>query len=415
MTPRPLALRGYLRLAAALAPVWRWGLQRRLQRGKETTNSIQQKLALQMPPRAPGPLVWGHAVGVGESMALAGLFHRLGECRPDLHFLITTTARTSGDALQRQGLPPRCQHQFAPVDTPDATARFMAHWRPSLALWCEMDLWPALICAADDRGVARVLVNARLSAKSLAKRRWGRWIYQALLHGFVDVFAQNSESARGLEALGARPASITVTGTIKTLSPAPACDAGELARWQRALGARPVWLLASSHPGEEALALAAHAELRQREPDALLIIAPRVPTRGAEVAALCPPGTPQRSQSQTLPTDAPVYLADTIGEMGLWYRLATVALVGGSVASVGGHNPHEPLALGCGVLHGPNVWNFSESYAALDAQGLSLPIADAVQLAAAVQAAWASPLPRGDRRPPDREAEQLLERLLARL
>jgi 3-deoxy-D-manno-octulosonic-acid transferase len=415
LTPRPLALRGYLRLATALAPVWRWGLQRRLQRGKETTHSIQQKLSLQMPPRPAGSLVWGHAVGVGESMALAGLFHRLGERRPDLHFLITTTARTSGDALQRQGLPPRCQHQFAPVDTPDATARFMAHWRPSLALWCEMDLWPALICAADDQRVPRVLVNARLSAKSLAKRRWGRWIYQALLPGFVDVFAQNSESARGLEALGARPGSISVTGTIKTMSPAPACDAIELARWQRALGARPVWLLASSHPGEETLALAAHAELRQREPNALLIIAPRVPTRGAEVVTLLPPGTPQRSQSQALPTEAPVYLADSIGEMGLWYRLVSVALVGGSLTAVGGHNPHEPLALGCAVLHGPNVWNFSESYAALDAQGLSQPIADAAQLAAAVQAAWASPLPRGDRQLPDLQAEQLLERLLARL
>ncbi len=411
MTPRPFALRFYLRLAAALAPVWRRGLQRRLARGKETAASIQQKLAAQMPPRPAGPLVWGHAVGVGESMALAGLFHRLGERRPDLHFLITTTARTSGDALQRQGLPPRCQHQFAPVDTPEATARFMAHWRPSLALWCEMDLWPALICAADDQGVARVLVNARLSVKSLAKRRWGRWIYQALLPGFVAVFAQNDESARGLETLGARPGSITVSGTIKTMSPAPACDTTELARWQHALGPRPVWLLASSHPGEETLALAAHAELRQRAPDALLIIAPRVPTRGAEVAALCPPATPQRSTGARLPTDAPVYLADTIGEMGLWYRLAPVALVGGSLATVGGHNPHEPLALGCAVLHGPNVWNFSESYAALDGQGLSQAITDATQLAAAVQAAWASPQPRHDRRPTDPQAEHLLQRL----
>jgi 3-deoxy-D-manno-octulosonic-acid transferase len=415
LNQRPLALRGYLRLADVLAPVWRWGLQRRLKRGKETLASIQQKLSLQMPPRPAGPLVWGHAVGVGESLALAGLFHRLGERRPDLHFLITTTARTSGDALQRQGLPPRCQHQFAPVDTPDATTRFMAHWRPSLALWCEMDLWPALICAADDQQVPRALVNARLSARSLAKRRWGRWIYQALLPGFVDVFAQNGESARGLQALGARPESITLTGTIKTMSPAPACDVDELARWEQALGARPVWLLASSHPGEETLALAAHTELRQREPNALLVIAPRVPVRGAEVMTLCPPDTPQRSRGQALPLDAPVYLADTIGEMGLWYRLAPVALVGGSLATVGGHNPHEPLALGCAVLHGPNVWNFSESYATLDAQGLSRPIADAVQLAAAVQAAWASPTPREDRRPPDPPTQQLLERLLARL
>jgi 3-deoxy-D-manno-octulosonic-acid transferase len=413
VTPRPLALRWYLRLAAALAPVWRWGLQRRLQRGKETPTSIQHKLALQMPARPQGLLVWGHAVGVGESMALAGLFHRLGEQRPELRFLITTTARTSGDALQRQGLPPRCQHQFAPVDTPDATARFMAHWRPSLALWCEMDLWPALICAADAQGVARVLVNARLSAKSLAKRRWGRWIYRVLLPGFVDVFAQNEASARGLAALGARPESISVTGTIKVLSPAPACDASELARWQRALGQRPVWLLASSHPGEEALALAAHAELRQRDPDALLIIAPRVPTRGAELAALCPPATPQRSAGERLPTDASVYLADTIGEMGLWYRLAPVALVGGSLAAVGGHNPHEPLALGCAVLHGPNVWNFSESYAALDEQGLSEPVNNVTDIANAVKAAWALPMPREDRRPKDELAEALVTRLLS--
>ena len=413
MTQRPLTLRLYLRLAAALAPVWRQGLQRRLQRGKETPTSVQQKLSLQLPPRPEGPLVWGHAVGVGESMALAGLFHRLGEQRPELRFLITTTARTSGDALQRQGLPPRCQHQFAPVDTPDATARFMVHWRPSLALWCEMDLWPALICAADDQRVPRVLVNARLSAKSLAKRRWGRWIYRALLHGFVDVFAQNSESARGLEALGARPGSISVTGTIKTMSPAPTCDAAELARWQRALGARPVWLLASSHPGEETLALAAHTELRQQEPDALLVIAPRVPTRGAAVAAECPPGTPQRSQGRALPTDAPVYLADSIGEMGLWYRLAPVALVGGSLAAVGGHNPHEPLALGCAVLHGPNVWNFSESYAALDEQGLSQRVNDVAEIANSVKAAWALPMPREDRRPKDEQAEALVTRLLS--
>jgi len=174
-----------------------------------------------------------------------------------------------------------------------------------------------------------------------------------------------------------------------------------------------VWLLASSHPGEEALALAAHAELGQREPTALLIIAPRVPTRGAEVAALCPPDTPQRSAGAALPTDAPIYLADTIGEMGLWYRLAPVALVGGSLAAVGGHNPHEPLALGCAVLHGPNVWNFSESYAALDEQGLSQRVNDVAEIANAVKAAWALPMPREDRRPKDEQAEALMNRLLS--
>jgi 3-deoxy-D-manno-octulosonic-acid transferase len=356
-------------------------------------------------------------VGVGESLALAGLFARLGEQRPDLHFLITTTARTSGDALRgRHGqsiLPPRCQHQFAPVDTPDAVKRFLDHWRPSLAVWCEMDLWPALMDATDQRGIPRVLVNARLSAASLAKRRWGRWIYAALLPGFRALFAQNAESVDALVALGAPRDRIAVTGTIKTLSPPLPCDADALGHWQATLAGRPVWLAASSHPDEEALALQAHEWLRAQHPDALLLIAPRVPTRGAEVLALCPQGTLQRNADPaTLPgAQASVYLADTIGELGLWYRLAPVALVGGSVAEVGGHNPHEPLALGCAVLHGPNVWNFSESYAELDAQGLSRPIGNANELAAAVQAIWQNARPRTPHRPRDPKIEAMVEQL----
>ncbi|MEY4978422.1 MAG: hypothetical protein RLZZ352_692 [Pseudomonadota bacterium] len=418
-THRPLALRAYLLLALALAPVWRWGLQRRLQRGKETETSIQQKLGLQQATRPAGPLVWGHAVGVGESMALAGLFARLAPLRPDLNFLITTTARTSGDALRRNGLPPRCQHQFAPVDTPEATARFLDHWQPTLAVWCEMDLWPALMAGTDARGMARVLVNARLSAASLAKRRWGRWVYQALMPGFRHIFAQNAETLDALESLGAVRAHMSVTGTIKSLSPALSCNADTLHSWQQALGQRPLWLLASSHPDEEALALQAHARLRQRWPEALLIIAPRMPTRGAEVQALCQGAghadTALRSAGAALPTTAGVYVADTVGEMGLWYRLAPVALVGGSIAPVGGHNPYEPLALGCAVLHGPNVWNFAESYQDLDALGLAQSAQDAQAVADAVAYCWNTPQPRQDRRPADPAVDAMLQQLQALL
>lgn len=418
---RPWALRAYGLLARLLTPAWRIGLQRRLTRGKETATSVQQKLGLSYEARPAGTLVWGHAVGVGESLALAGLFARLGERRPDLHFLITTTARTSGDALKgRHGqsiLPPRCQHQFAPVDTPNAVARFLDHWRPALAVWCEMDLWPALMDATDARSIPRVLVNARLSAASLAKRRWGRWIYAALLPGFRALFAQNAESVDALVALGAPRERCSVTGTIKTLSPPLPCDADALLRWQGTLAGRPVWLAASSHPGEEALALQAHVRLREQHPNALLLIAPRVPTRGAEVLALCPAGTLQRSADPaTLPAaDGSVYLADTIGELGLWYRLVPVALVGGSIAEVGGHNPHEPLALGCAVLHGPNVWNFSESYAELSAQGLSRAVTSADELAAAVQAIWQKVQPRKPHRPRDPKIEAMVEQLDALL
>lgn len=412
--PLPWVLRAYLALARALAPVWRRGLERRLRRGKETPRSVRQKLGSEYADRPEGTVVWGHAVGVGEAMALAGLFARLAPLRPDCSFLITTTARTSGDALKRTGLPPRCQHQFAPVDTPEAVARFLDYWRPSLALWCEMDLWPALIAGTDARGVPRLLVNARLSPESLAKRRWGRWLYQALLPGFRDLFAQNEATVEALVSLGAPRERITVSGTIKSLVPALGCDGDELAAWREALGTRPVWLLASSHPGEESLALRAHARLREQRPDALLLIAPRAPARGPEVATLADQA-PLRSAGVQLPTAAPVYVADSIGEMGLWYRLAPVALVGGSFAQVGGHNPHEPLALGCSVLHGPNVWNFSESYERLDSLGQSQPVQDVDDVVRAVDAVWAR------RREPeaaallDPQAEAVITRVLSHL
>ncbi|MBT9465973.1 glycosyltransferase N-terminal domain-containing protein [Hydrogenophaga sp.] len=421
MTParQPWALRTYLVLARVLAPVWRKGLQRRLLRGKETPRSVRQKLGSEYADRPTGTLAWGHAVGVGESMALAGLFARLAERRPDCSFLITTTARTSGDALRRTGLPPRCQHQFAPVDTPEAVARFLDHWRPSLALWCEMDLWPALIAETDARAIPRALVNARLSPESLAKRRWGLWLYQALLPGFRDLFAQNETTAEALVTLGAPRERITISGTIKALVPPLACDADDLDAWQRALTYRPVWLLASSHPGEEELALAAHVRLCEQYPGALLIIAPRAPARGLEVAALTSAAlsndVPLRSAGAHIATEAAVYIADTIGEMGLWYRLAPVALVGGSFASVGGHNPHEPLALGCAVLHGPNVWNFAESYERLDGLRQARRVNSEADVAREVAAVWGANLPVDTTALVDEQAEAVIERVQALL
>ena len=411
---QPWALQAYLVLAAVLAPVWRRGLERRLKRGKETPRSVRQKLGREYADRPEGTVVWGHAVGVGEAMALAGLFARLAPLRPQCSFLITTTARTSGDALKRTGLPLRCQHQFAPVDTPEAVARFLDHWRPSLALWCEMDLWPALIAGTDARSVPRLLINARLSPESLAKRRRGRWLYQALLPGFRDLFAQNKATVEALVSLGAPRDRITVSGTIKSLVPALGCDVDELAAWREAVGTRRVWLLASSHPGEESLALQAHARLREQQPDALLLIAPRAPARGAEVAALAG-DAPLRSAGAQLPTNAGVYVADSIGEMGLWYRLAPIALVGGSFAPVGGHNPHEPLALGCAVLHGPNVWNFSESYERLDSLGQSSLVQGADDVVRSVTAAWATQRATEAAALVDPQAEAVITRVLSHL
>lgn len=387
---RPLALRLYGQLFEALTPLWMWWLQKRLARGKETLVSLDQRWMRSPPPRPEGTLVWGHAVGVGEALALAGLLKRLHEQRPDLHFLITTTARTSGQALAKQALGPNFTHWFAPVDTPSNVRRFLTHWQPDLALWCEMDLWPSLISATAQRGTPHVLVNARLNTKSMNKRCWGRFLYAPLLKGFDTIWAQNAETAQHLQTLGAQPLQVEITGTIKAMVPPPAVDANDWSLWMQALGERPVWVLASSHPGEEALALAAHALLQRQHPKALLILAPRDAHRGPSVADLCGPFTPLRSQGVGLPTSAPCYVADTMGELGLWYRLSRVAMVGGSWTPIGGHNPYEASTLNTTVVHGPEVANFSESYADLDAQGLSVLALTAERIASTVAEVWAA-------------------------
>lgn len=372
----------------ALAPLWRWWLRRRLSKGKETTESINQKWMVNPPPRPAGMLVWGHAVGVGEALALVGLMKRLQERRPDLHFLITTTARTSGQALKQQHLGPRFIHWFAPVDVPSNVTAFIQHWHPDLAIWCEMDLWPSLIGATQQHHIPRVLVNARLSTASMRKRRWAKALYAELLDGFELIWAQNTETHKHLLTLGAPADRLHVTGTIKSMVPPPPVQEHELAFWKQALKDRPVWVLASSHDGEEALAIAAHQILLADFPDAFLIIVPRDISRGASIAATAESGAALRSQHQILTNPTSIYVADTLGELGLWYRLGAVAMVGGSWVPIGGHNPFEATLLGTLVLHGPFVENFKESYAILQTQGLCLEMANAIDIAHQVSHVW---------------------------
>jgi 3-deoxy-D-manno-octulosonic-acid transferase len=226
----------------------------------------------------------------------------------------------------------------------------------------------------------------------LAKRRWGKWLYQALLPSFSTLWAQNEEARQGLIALGAPANKVVVTGTIKAMSAPLACDAMQLHTWQAGLSGRPVWLLASSHPQEEELALQVHQLLLQTHPNALLLIAPRDPHRGPEIAQLCQSSCLLRSQSDALPEIESIYIADSIGDMGLWYRLAPIAMLGGSWAAIGGHNPYEPLALTCQVLHGPHVWNFAESYSDLAAPQVCEQVLYAPAIANKVLLAWRHPM-----------------------
>ena len=378
-------LRAYLLAVRGLGPLLPGYLRRRLKRGKEDPARWREKLGMASLPRPAGPLVWLHAVGLGEVMALRGLIAAMGQARPECSFLVTSSARSSALAFGGN-MPPRTQHQFLPLDAPGPVARFLTHWQPDLSVWAEQDLWPGLVVATHQRGIPLALINARMNARAFGARARFRSLYADLYARFAHISAQDTDTARHLLALGAT--FVTVTGSLKA-GAGPLVDQPEAREvLTTAMNGRKPWFAASTHAADEALAIAAQVQLFAEDPSHLLIIAPRDPPRWDSIMASCNAvglSVAIRSQgARPGPKDA-VYLADTFGEMGLWYRLCPVALIGGGLGGTGGHNPWEAAHLGCGVLHGPNVANFTADYAALHGVGGATLVSDAMTLAVAVQ------------------------------
>ncbi len=360
-------------------------LRYRLGRGKEDPARWREKLGEPTARRPRGRLAWLHAVGLGEVLALRGLIAEMADRAPDLSFLVTSTARSSALATARN-LPPRTIHQFLPLDLPGPRRRFLDHWRPDLSVWAEQDLWPGLVADTTARGIPLALVNARMNADAFRRRARARRLYAPLLRAFDVIAAQDEATARHLQALGA-PAPVPVTGSLKPAAPPLADDPAARAEVEAALGPRPVWLAASTHAEDETVALTAHRAIVDAAPEVLLLLVPRQPARGPEIAEATRAAglVPALRSEGALPDPATqVYIADTIGELGLWYRLAPAALVGGSFGPVNGHNPWEPARLGCAILHGPNTANFAADYAALHAAGAARLVRGAPDIAAAL-------------------------------
>jgi 3-deoxy-D-manno-octulosonic-acid transferase len=272
----------------------------------------------------------------------------------------------------RERLPSRALHQFVPVDTPSATARFLDHWRPDVGLFVDSDIWPNLVLGARQRGVKLALVNARMSERSLAGWSWAPKTAAALLSAFDLCLAQDEEIAARFRKLGA--GDVRTIGSLKADAPPLSADPIQLDALRAAIGARPVLLAAQTHPGEDETILPAYDTLRQALPDLLAIIVPRHVERGPEIAMLCGGRSHRRRALHEMPaTGTSVYIADTMGELGLFYRLALFAFVGGSLVRHGGQNPLEPARLGCAVLAGPHTFNFTAAYDAINrAQGLGV-------------------------------------------
>jgi len=388
----PLSLRLYQLASAAGSPMAPRVLARRLDRGKEHPQRLAERRGEASLRRPRGPLIWVHGASVGEMLAAVPLIERLRA--RDFAVLVTSGTVTSA-ALAEQRLPDGAIHQFVPLDAPRFVRRFLDHWRPQLALFVESDLWPNLILSCAERKIPMILINGRLSERSLRRWRLVRGAIGALLGRFDLCLAQSITDAERYGEL--RAPRVTTTGNLKLDVPAPPADPAALARLRQAVAGRPIIAAASTHPGEEEAMLAAHRRLREKFPALLTVIAPRHPARGesiGQIATAAGLAVALRSRRGEPLTDTGVYIADTLGELGLIYRIAPIVLMGGSLARHGGQNPIEAARLGAAVLHGPHVWNFAEIYATLDeAHGAEL-VADETALAARLAAWLADPSAR---------------------
>lgn len=383
----------YLGFARVSLPLWRRALAARLKRGKEEAGRLDEKLGHASAPRPDGPLLWFHALSVGESLSLVTLIRRLAVDRPDASFLLTTTTRASVEALEKVGLPPRTIHQYYPADAKGPVERFLDHWRPDLAAVAELDLWPYMLTRLTRRGIPLVLVNARVTDRSLAKWRRSGGVIPALLDLPERILSQDAASTARFAELGADPAKVATLGPLKGASD-PLPDHPEArAALAAEIGERPLWLAGPTEIREEAHLLDAHLKARAAVPDLLMILAPRqvrLADETEETARRRFAHVARRSRGDAITPETEVYIADTMGEMGLFYRLAPVALIGHSMPvgepPLTGKNPYEALALGALVLHGPDFGNFRDIYRRLDAEGATRRVEDTADLARALPA-----------------------------
>ena len=377
-------LRLVLGVGALLSPLAGPLLKRRLKRGKEDAVRWVEKLGEPTQPRPDGPLIWLHGVGVGEVMALRGLIERLSAARPELNFLVTSSARSSG-AVFAKNRPVNTIHQYLPLDLPKGVGLFLDHWRPDLAVWSDQEIWPRMAVTVARRGIPQAYVAARITdASAKAKTRFGA-AYGDLFRLLDLRHAQEDRTAAHLSNLIGDDSPVSVTGSLKAASAPLTFDAAALVEVQTLQA--PMWLVASAHRADVGIALDAYGiMLTEHGLISTLIIAPRALDDVAYIEEMANArGLTYTTRSKGAPSiSTQVLIADSYGDLGTWYRAADAALIGGSFNSTQGHNPWEAVALDCAVLHGPNVQNFATDYATLHDATAAKNIATANDLAAAL-------------------------------
>ncbi len=373
----------YRLLSYAISPLMPLWLRYRASKGKEDKARLKERFGITAYPRPKGTLLWLHAASVGEATSVLLLVNKIRETVPGLHILLTTGTVTSARLMQ-QRLPPGAIHQYVPIDTPKATERFISHWHPDLAFWVESEFWPNLIAKADEYECFMGIINARMSERSFEGWKKRPALINNLLKRFNLIFAQSESDGKRLEALGA--SDVMCLGNLKYDAPLLPCDEGELLRLQKLIAGRPVWLAASTHAGEDEMIATAHQLLSATRPNLLTVIVPRHADRGAAIATSLGKQwkVSQRSQNKSPTPDVQIYIADTMGELGLFYRLCEIVFMGGSLVPHGGQNPLEPARLACAIASGPHTHNFADMYHDMEAAKLVLRATSPHNLAATI-------------------------------
>ena len=348
----------YRLLSLIFSPFVLLWLRHRIRQGKEDAERFRERLGVAGLPRPHGKLVWIHAASVGEANSAMPLLRYLHTHYADLYFVLTTGTVSSARVIGSR-LPERAFHHYVPADLPWAVGRFLRHWQPDLAIWVESELWPNLIYGTYKRGIPMALINARISDRSYRRWRHFRGFFMKLAQCFQVIYAGSAEDRRRLLQLGVHE--VRLAGNLKYDASPLTADPKITAQVLAKVGDRPLWLAASTHEGEEQLIAEVHTALQETFPDLLTIIAPRHPYRGEQIVqeltghkltVSC------RSRAQMILPETDIYIADTLGELGIFYRISGIVFVGGSLVPHGGHNPIEPSQLDCAVICGPYMHNF---------------------------------------------------------
>lgn len=336
-------------------------VNKRKQNGKEDVNRFNERVGRPKMPRPEGKLFWLHGASVGESVSMLPLINKILETYPDAHVMVTTGTVTSADVMQKR-LPERAFHQFIPIDNPIFTTRFVKYWHPDVALWFESELWPAVLSSIKRKNIPLILINGRISNKTFKRWQQFDFICKELLNCFTFCLGQSDEDAYRLRVLGAKDA--TCLGNLKYAGLPLPIDEKSKKDLTKQFGKRPLWLASSTHDDEEVRIAKVHKRLKEKFPDLLTIIAPRHPNRGEDIVKEINKiglNVALRSKQEKVTPETDIYVANTIGEMGLWYDLSKIVFIGGSLIPHGGQNFIEPSRVRDAVIVGPHMHNFTDA------------------------------------------------------